>query len=120
MVCPDCTELLSDVNDRLRARFDRLGPSDPADAPCVGCGYYTTRPNRPSPPLDLLIDCQGCGDQIAIPEANFHVGQGMHLRHDNCNTVTVIPNTIWCPKCGQHLRTRGIPELIREANRRQR
>lgn len=118
MVCPDCRRPHSDVNDRMRERFDRFGPGDPADAPCVGCGYYTTRPNPPSPPLDLLIDCQGCGDEIAISEADFPTGKGMHLRCGGCKTVTEIPNTIWCPKCGQHLRRMGISELIREANRR--
>jgi hypothetical protein len=31
----------------------------------------------------------------------------------------VIPSTVWCPTCGLHLRRLGIPELIRDANRRQ-
>jgi hypothetical protein len=118
MVCPDCEQPHSDVNDRMRARFERLGPGDPADAPCVGCGYYTTRPKPLSQPLYLLIDCQGCGYQIAVHEESFPKGQGMHLRCGGCKTVTEVPNTIWCPKCGQHLRDRGIAELIREANRR--
>lgn len=117
MVCPDCKRLHADVNDRLRARYERLGPGDPADAPCVGCGYYTSRPDEPAFPLDILIDCQRCGNEIAVPEADFPQGQGMHLRC-GCGAHTVVPKTIWCPNCGEHIRARGIAELVAEANAR--
>lgn len=114
MICQACQRPGLDVNDQLRARFVRLGPGDPADAPCVGCGYYVAKPDPP--PLDLLVDCQACGDRMAISEASFRVGYGMQVRCGGCLFVTVIPKTVWCPKCGLHLRSRGIPELIRAAN----
>lgn len=117
MVCPDCAQLYPDVNDRLRERFAEFGPADPADAPCVGCGYYLTDPHPPSPYLAQLIDCQGCGNEISILLKHFTVGQGMHLSCADCGAHTVIPPTVWCPKCGRHLRRRGIPELVRDATR---
>ena len=118
MVCPACELPRPDVNDRLRERLGRLGPGDPDDAPCVGCGHFRTRPDPPSPPLDQLVDCQGCGHEHAIPMDRFTVGQGMQLRCGHCRARTVIPDTIWCPKCGLHLRRLGIAELISAANRR--
>ncbi|WP_192809785.1 hypothetical protein [Actinomadura rudentiformis] len=45
------------------------------------------------------------------------VGQGMHIACNDCATVTVVPSTVWCPNCGQHLRKHGIPELVRDATR---
>ncbi|MFI0449612.1 hypothetical protein [Actinomadura sp. 6N118] len=117
MACPTCEQLYPDVNDRLRARFARVGPGDPADAPCVGCGKHVSRPNPPRPALYLDIDCQGCDAKFPISEQDMSVGQGMHIACNHCATVTVVPSTVWCPKCGQHLRKRGIPELVRDATR---
>lgn len=115
MICPDCEQLYPDVNDRLRRRYAERGAGDPSDAPCVGCGYYATDPHPPSPYLEQIIDCQGCAREISIPLRSFAVGQGMHLRCGRCGTDTVIPPTVWCPRCGLHLRRRGIPELVRDA-----
>ncbi|GAB3421030.1 hypothetical protein GCM10027569_49910 [Flindersiella endophytica] len=117
MVCAVCVRPLEEVNDLLYSRYATTGPADPADAPCVGCGYYVSRPNPGGPALDVLIECQGCGDQIRIPEEDFAVGQGIRLLCGRCHSHTLVPKTVWCPKCGQHLRTLGIPELVREANR---
>lgn len=117
MVCSDCGRPRPDINDRLRSRYATAGPGDPADAPCVGCGYYVSRPNPAGPTLDLLVECQGCGDQIAIPEEDFAVGQGLRLLCGRCHAHTLVPASVWCPDCGLHLRRLGIPELIRDANR---
>ncbi|TDD92250.1 hypothetical protein [Actinomadura rubrisoli] len=119
MACPDCEQLYPDINDRLRERFVAFGPGDPADAPCVGCGYHATVPHPPSPYLEQIIDCQGCGHQIGVPMQSFRVGQGMKLSCGRCDARTVVPPTVWCPKCGLHLRRRGIPELVRDATRHQ-
>jgi hypothetical protein len=119
MVCESCQQVRPDVNDRMRTRYAEHGPGNLAEAPCVGCGYYVNSPDPPSPALDLLIDCQGCGDQIAIPQDDIPVGQGLQLSCGRCSTVTVVPRSVWCPHCGQHLRRQGIPELIRDATREQ-
>ncbi|MDI3422957.1 hypothetical protein [Streptomyces luteolus] len=120
MVCQGCEQLYPDVDVRLRARYADVGPGDPADAPCVGCGKYVTRPNPPRPALYHDIDCQGCDARFALSEQDLTVGQGMHIACGRCRTVTVVPDTVWCPKCGLHLRKRGIPELVRDATRSQR
>jgi hypothetical protein len=116
MVCAACGRPRADINDRLRSRYATSGPSDPADAPCVGCGYYVSGPNPAGPALDLLIECQGCGDQIAIPEESFAVGQSVRLLCGRCHTRTLVPKTVWCPNCGLHLRRIGISDLVRDAN----
>lgn len=118
MLCPSCSRLRPDVNDRMRARYAAVGPGDPADAPCVGCGYYLTDPFPSTPSLDLLVDCQRCGDEIAIAEDQMSVGEGVYLQCGICRAVTVIPDTVWCPKCGLRLRAEGIPELVRDATLR--
>lgn len=120
MVCPACEELYADVNARLRERFAVVGPGDPDDAPCVGYGKYVSRPNRPGPALYHDIGCQGCDAQFALTEREMPVGQAVHIACGRCRAVTVVPSTVWCPECGLHLRKRGIPELVREANRTRR
>lgn len=119
MVCPDCEQLYDDIDGRLRRRFADAGPGDPDDAPCVGCGKYVSRPNPPGPALYQDVDCPGCDAQFPITEKDMTVGQGMHIACNRCRSVTVVPSTVWCPKCGLHLRKRGIPDLVREASRRQ-
>jgi hypothetical protein len=120
MVCPSCERLRPDVQDRLRERFQRLGPGDPTDAPCVGCGYYVTASPSPSfdLALDLVVNCSGCGVEIAVPEQDIPQGQGLRLGCGACGARIVIPPEVWCSKCGLHLRRTGIPELIAEASRR--
>ena len=113
MVCPACGQLRPEVNELLLARYDRIGPDDLAAAPCVGCGY---RVGAPDEPLNLLVACRACDADFAIPLDMFAVGQGMRLRCGTCAADTRIPDTVWCPVCGQHLRRDGIADLIRAAN----
>lgn len=118
MLCPSCSRLSPDVNERMRVRYDAVGPGDPTDAPCVGCGSYPTDPFPSTPSRGLLVDCQRCGDEIEIAEEQMTVGKGMYLQCGRCHAVTVIPDTVWCPNCGLRLRADGIPELIRDATLR--
>jgi hypothetical protein len=113
MVCPACENLRPEVNDLLRTRFDRIGPADLAAAPCVGCGYRVDEPNDA---LTLSVPCHACAAEFAIPLDMFAIGQGMRLRCGTCGADTSVPNTVWCPVCGQHLRRDGIAELIAGAN----
>lgn len=116
MVCAACVRPVESINELLYSRYATSGPSGSAEAPCVGCGYYVSRPNTAGPELDVLIECQGCGERIAIPEEDFAVGHGLHLMCGSCHSRTLVPKTVWCPNCGLHLRRLGIPELVREAN----
>lgn len=115
MVCAACRQVRPGIDALLRARFAEHGPGDAADAPCVGCGYFADD-STPSF-LDVIIDCQGCGDEIAIPEDDIPAGQGMQLSCGRCRAVTIVPAAIWCPTCGRHLRRDGIAELVRDATR---
>ncbi|WP_406632379.1 MJ0042-type zinc finger domain-containing protein [Amycolatopsis sp. WGS_07] len=117
MACEDCEQLRPDINEQLRARYRRLGPGDPADAPCVGCGHTPQGP-PPSPWIHHVFGCPHCGTEISIPEESFVRGQAMHIRCGRCAKHIEIPRTIWCPKCGQRIRKEGIDAHLREISRR--
>jgi hypothetical protein len=81
----------------------------------VGCGEYLT-PRETSYhglPLEHVIEDPICGDRIAIPEAMLSVGQGLRLKCNGCGRFIVIPSSVWCPKCGQHIRKEGISPFVR-------
>jgi Zn finger protein HypA/HybF involved in hydrogenase expression len=115
MVCQPCDGLRPDVNDRLRTRFNTLGPGDPADAPCVGCGEYLTprATSQHGPPLEHFIEDPICGNWISIPESGLRVGEGLRLMCGECRKFIVVPPIVWCPKCGQHIRREGISPFVR-------
>jgi hypothetical protein len=117
MVCADCGFPVPEVNARLAERLAADGPGDAMAAPCVGCGFPLGGPAPVAPAVDISIGCRGCGRGLSVPELEFRVGAGLKIKCGDCQAVTLVPDTVWCPKCGLHLRPDGIPELVEAANR---
>lgn len=113
MACGRCEQLRPDINEQLRSRFESFGPGDPADAPCVGCGFFP-QGAPPSPWIHQVFDCLHCGMEISVAENAFIPGQAMHVRCGRCSRDTEIPRSIWCPKCGQRIRKEGVAAHLRE------
>jgi transcription elongation factor Elf1 len=111
MFCPSCLRLRPDTDDRLRQWFEREGPGDGQDLPCLGCGE-----DDEVGWLVFPYDCPRCGFEGKIAPDDVPK-EGGTVRCSSCRAEILVPAAVWCDKCGLNPRFQGIVELISGANR---
>jgi hypothetical protein len=116
LICSTCHWLVPDVNERLEDRFTQNGGSfAPPPGQCPGCGNQAVALRNARVPLQ----CPSCARAFVIPLDGVRPGTVLSVMcsHDGCSQVLNVPVTIWCPECGNNLRSmRKVRELILAEN----
>lgn len=44
-----------------------------------------------------------CGQKVMVNAKSVDRGLGLSVRHSSCGAISLIPPSVWCSGCGQHL-----------------
>jgi hypothetical protein len=114
LICGLCQWLVPHVNEELASRFALNGGAfAPPPGSCPGCGDQLPRPGGP-----FSFGCPKCGESVFLT-LDLTPGSNVTTMCPNkeCKQYIKIPQSIWCPECGQHLRPLPVVrKLTLEAN----
>src|ERR1041384_125783 len=126
LVCDSCQWLVPHVNEELEDRFAMNGGDfDPPAGACAGCSQQ-----MPRPPGPFSFHCPKCGTGIHLTLNSAKPGSTITTACPNreCGHFVTLPPGIWCPDCGQHLRSPKVmlkltmgaddPRLVSHGNAR--
>lgn len=78
---------------------------------CPGCGHAHARE------LSQALDCIWCQAKFWVNQRDISRTNKTNVLCSSCGRVTIIPPTVWCPICGNNLRSETVfVKLIRETN----